>query len=278
MSLTGINILKTSRVRFLSGFLMLLFLSPNISAENNLWFSNKPPADEKRTSPSGMHGLSSMKGKRGMSFIVQWLRQGNQPLTSQYVHISDSDYEFFLYSPTAQDAKGEFLTDTKTAYLKYAGAEEGYYTAYFIQKHCSNDTLYVDIAKAEMLNHSCRNGHKNERKKIGPNIYPETIPAELVRKRNSVEDFHYFAASGDEVDYQFLINGKPVENAKLIFNTQTAWHKTLITNENGEATFQILQDYFSSWQELNNRKVFDYVIFGQATVLESGTYQNQTYS
>jgi len=176
------------------------------------------------------------------------------------------------------ETDGKFLTEGKIAFLTYASKEEGYYNGYLILKQVSNDTLYVNIAKAEMLNHSCRNGHKNVRKKIGPNVYSETIPAEIVRKRNSSENFHYFALSGDKIDYQFLLDGKPVENARLSFNTQTGWQKILLTDENGISTFQILQDYFSSWQELNNRKVYDYVIFGEITLPETGNYKGEDYS
>ena len=226
-----------------------------------------------------MHGLSSIKGKRGMSSIVQWLRQGTHPLNSNYIQLSDTNnYEFYFYSPKGKETKVQFSTNGKIATLTYPSKDEGYYNGYLIIKEVSNDTLYVNIAKAEMLNHSCRNGHKNVRKKIGPNTYPETVPAEIIRKRTSSENFHYFALSGDEVEYQFLIDGKPIEGVRLSFNTQTGWQKILLTDENGISTFQILQDYFSSWQELNNRKVYDYVIFGEITLKETGNYKGESYS
>jgi len=262
------------RVRMISGLLIFCFLIQTAFAENKIWFSNKPPSDDKRSMPSGMHGLSSVKGKRGTSSIVQWLRAGTHPITSNYIQLVDSDdFSFYLYSPTHKDSVGEF----KESYLMYVSKEEGYYNGYLIIKEVSNDTLYVDIAKAEMLNHSCRNGHKNVQNKKGPDIYPETIPAEIVRVRTLSENFHYFASSGDEIDYQFFINGVPFEGAQLSFNTQTGWQKVLNTNENGISTFQILQDYFSPWQELNNRKVYDYVIFGEITLHETGMYKGEKY-
>jgi len=70
---------KTKGVRFMSGFLVFCFLTQTAAAENNIWFSNKPPAGDKRSAPSGMHGLSSIKGKRGMLSVIQWLRQGTHP-------------------------------------------------------------------------------------------------------------------------------------------------------------------------------------------------------
>ncbi len=70
----------------------------------------------------------------------------------------------------------------------------------------------------------------------------------------------------------------PVENAKLTFNTQTGWQKVLTTDKSGKASFQILQDYFSSWQELNYRIVYDYVIFGDITLAQTGKYIDKNYS
>jgi len=273
------NIFKNKGVRLLGVLLLFSFLIQTVDAENHIWFSNKPPADDKRAAPSGMHGLSSIKGKRGSSSVIQWLRQGTHPLKSNYIQLSDTNnFEFYFYSPEEKETQGNFSTKGKIATLTYPSKEEGYYNGYLILKQVSNDTLYVNIAKAEMLNHSCRNGHKNVRKKIGPNAYPKTVPAEIIRKRTSSENFHYFALSGDEVEYQFLIDGEPVEGARLSFNTQTGWQKILHTDESGNSTFQILQDYFSSWQELNNRKVYDYVIFGDFTINESGNYKGEAYS
>ncbi|MFK5856768.1 MAG: hypothetical protein QM503_11600 [Bacteroidota bacterium] len=270
-----LNNYKSGGIRLIGGFILLCFVIESATSQNNIWFSNKPPEDDKRSTPSGMHGLSSVKGKRGSSSIVQWLREGTHPISSKYIQLTDNDvFEFYLYSPTGKDSVGEFKGD----YLTYASKEEGYYNGYLILKHVSNDTLYVNIAKAEMLNHSCRNGHKNVQNKKGTDVYPSTIPAEIIRERTLSENFHYFASSGDVIDYQFVVDGKPIKGADLIFNTQTGWQKKLITNEDGISSFQILQDYFSPWQEINNRKVYDYVIFGNITIPKTGTYNGHNYS
>lgn len=269
---------KFTVARLIVGLLIFCIVIQTAVAENNIWFSNKPPPDNKRSALSGMHGLSSTKGKRGMSFVIQWLRQGDNPLTAKYIQLPDTNnFEFYLYSPAGEET-GQFSINSKNAFLTYASTEEGYYNGYLIVKHVSNDTLYVDVAKAEMLNHSCRNGHKSVRKKIGPDTYPNTVPAEIIRERNLSENFHYFASSGDNINYQFSVDGKAVEGARLSFNTQTGWKKILLTDENGNCTFQILQDYFSLWQELNNRKVYNYVIFGETTLPQIGNFNGDDYS
>ncbi len=261
------------------GFLLFLILNQPVVAQEIIWFSNVPPTSEKNIVPSGMHRLSSIKGKRGQSSIIQWFRKGNSVERADYFQMTDQDvFEFYMFSPSQEQIEGKFVTKDSTSFFTYASKEEGYYNAYFIEKEISGDTLYVGIAKSEMLNHSCRNGHKNVRKIIGPHVYPDIISAEITREREFTEDFHYFATSSDEIEYQLQINGKAVKGANLTFVTQTNWHKTLKTNKDGFVTFQIIQDYFSPWQELNNRKIYYYLIYSEITLSEKGVYNENEYS
>lgn len=263
----------------ISMFLILLFFIQPAVSQEIIWFSNTAPKDNDKISTYGMHRLSSIKGKRGQSSIIQWLRQGTNPLEAEYIEIAEENsFEFYLFSPSQKKVEGKITTKGNSSFFTYASKEEGYYNAYLLVKKVLGDTLHVDIAKSEMLNHSCRNGHQNVRKIIGPYTYPETIPAEVVRKREFSEDFHYFATSSDVVDYNFLVNGKAAIGAKLTLITQTDWHKTLRTDEAGVATFQFIQDYFSAWQELNNRKIYDYLIYGEITLSEPGSYKGKDYS
>ena len=75
-----------------------------------------------------------------------------------------------------------------------------------------------------------------------------------------------------------MLNGKPVKGADLTLVTQTDWNRTLKTNEEGSSTFQLIQDYFSPWQELDNRKIYDYLLLGEITLQEQGNYKGNGYS
>jgi len=264
---------------FISVLLVCFFLIQPMVAQEINWFSNMPPEGEKKIVTNGMHRLSSIKGKRGQSSIIQWLRQGTNPEEAKYIQLSDSlAFDYQLFSPSKKQLKGELITKGGKSFFMYASKEEGYYNAYLIQKEVVGDTLNITVAKSEMLNHSCRNGHKLVRGIVGPHIYPETIPVEIIRTRLLAEDLHYFATSSDEVEYQFLVNGKPVKGANLTLVTQKNWNKTLKTNEEGKSTFQFIQDYFSSWQELNNREIYNYLIYGDVTLPEKGNYKGSEYS
>ena len=273
--------IKYSRLKIIliNGFLIVITLIQPLLAQEVLWFSNTPPKHEKKITTSGMHRLSAIKGKRGRSSVIQWLRKGNSVENAVYSEIVDEEnFEFYLFSPTQKKIESEFTTKHISSFFMYSSKEEGYYNGYFISKKVIGDTLQVIIAKSEMLNHSCRNGHKNISRIIDPFIYPETIPVEIIRKREFTEDFHYFATSSDEVAYTLLLNGKPVEDANLTLITQTDWRKTLKTNRDGNCTFQLIQDYFSPWKELDNRKIYYYLMYGEITVQEKGIYNEKEYS
>jgi len=271
--------IKKPKYVFASILLVCFFLTQPVVAQEISWFSNMPPAGEKKIVTNGMHRLSSIKGKRGQSSIIQWLRKGTNPEEAAYVQISDpKTYEFLLFSPSKKQIEGKLITKGGKSFFTYASKEEGYYNAYLIQKEVLGDTLNVTVSKSELLNHSCRNGHKLIRGIVGPHLYPEIIPAEIKREREFTEDLHYFATSSDNVEYQFLVNGKPVEGANLTLVTQKNWNKTLKTNKEGKSTFQFIQDYFSSWQELNNREIYYYLLYGEVTLPEQGNYNGLPYS
>ena len=75
--LRKLKINRKSGLVIVSGLLISLFLNQPVVAQEIIWFSNTPPKADKKIVPDGMHRLSSLKGKRGQSSIIQWLRRGN---------------------------------------------------------------------------------------------------------------------------------------------------------------------------------------------------------
>ena len=261
-----------------AGVLMLVFIFQTVAAKDVLWFSNIPPESSKKVRFSGMHRLASIGGRRGAK-VIQWLRMGDDVEHARYVAPGrNDDYAFYFFSPQQTPDTAKFVTRGKSAFFTFANKKEGYYNAYLVVKKLSGDTLYVSVAKDELLNHSCRNGHKNVRRHIGPWTYPEYVTFELVRERTLKENFHYFASSGDILRYQLILDGKPLRNASVTMVTQTGWKKMLKTGENGYVEFQLIQDYFSPWKELNRRKIYYYLIYGEITVPQQGEYMGKPYS
>ncbi|MCF6242426.1 MAG: hypothetical protein L3J74_13890 [Bacteroidales bacterium] len=288
--------------------IMALFLIQSIYAQEIIWLSNTPPASMKdNVRASGMHRLSALKKgdtkkkkvyktnadstkkfkrkKKKSSYssygavtnYVQWIRKGNSIQKPAYICIDDStDYQLKLISPTGNEEKIE-LVKSKNCYLKFELNEEGYYNAYLIIKKAIGDTLYINIAKAELLSHSCRNGHHKKLEARPVMHYPEITEFEIIRERHPWEDFHYFSSSGEKESYKAFYKDKVAENVKITLYTEKGWSKTMHTDKNGKVNVQFLQDYFSKWQELNKRKIHYYMLAAEYTVQDTNEYKGKTY-
>ncbi len=296
-------------------FILIIFsiVLTKVQAQEVIWLSNTPPDFmKKQVKSSGMHRWSAIKQDRnnnqytnkkknykksdkdssktrannkanrrqyygGSTKYVQWIRQGSSVTNASYICLNDStDYTITLMSPVSKKEPIELIKE-KTCYLKFEMNEEGYYNAYLIIKKPVGDTLFINIAKAELLNHSCRNGHHKKLEARPVMHYPKITDFEIVRKRHPYEDFHYFSASGAEEKYQALFKGEAVEGAKITVNTQKGWSNTVYSDKDGIVDIQFIQDYFSNWQELNKRKIHYYLLEAEYTVKKDIEYKGSTY-
>jgi len=261
-------------------FLLLIFSASKLEAQEVIWLSNSPPAHKKKASATyGMHKLSALRGKRGSMSVVQWVRSGHSVEGSRYI-TKDFGQELspYIFSPSGEKIEAKFEVGEKETSLSYNGNLEGFYNEYLVGKKIGGDTLYITVAKAELLNHVCRNGHKHVLKGLPAKIYPKEIPFEIVRERIAREDFHTFIASGDEIVFTTYLEGKTVENATLSLFTQKDWEKTQPTDKNGQSRFQFVQDYFSTWKEFNNRNINYYLLKGEITIAQEGIHNEQVYN
>jgi len=209
---------------------------------------------------------------------IQWLRKGSSIDDAEYICLNESiGYQLTLISPEGEKEDIE-LVKNKTCYAKFELNEEGYYNAYLIIKKDLGDTLNINIAKAELLNHSCRNGHHKKLEARPVNYYPEITDFEIIRQRNPHEDYHYFTSSGDTETYKALFEGKPLAGVKVKINTEKGWSKTQYTNENGELNAEFIQDYFSKWRELNTREIYYYMLEADYTLKKDIHYKGKDYT
>jgi len=267
--------------KFLVLILYFMVIGSNFSVFGSkiLWLSNIPPAErQKEISTNGMHKLSSLNIGRGKVKIVQWVTIGENVFNSTYLKNSESrDNTIYCFTPHG-DAQDCFMDSSKIYQeLTFSNPIEGYYNLYLVKKKIRNDTLFIRTAKAELLNHSCRNGHKDVDKKILPRIYPEVIPLEITRQRNRLENLHFFMASGDKVCYKVYKSSKPLKDASITFISNQGWKKTVKSNDKGEAVIQVIQDYFSAWQDIDNRNIYTYLLLVEYTSEEQGIYKGESY-
>jgi len=217
---------------------------------------------------SGMQKYYAMPGKYGKEKFILWPAKGNSLTEVEYMDsLTVKKSQFYLFSPDREYEKYS-LKNTKSGYaFLYDFGKEGYHNAYMINKYLIHDTLFIMISKAERLSHKCRNGHKDVQKKIEPLIYPNLIPFEMIRLRMKPgENYHFLLESGNHVTFKVLHRGKEVKGAEVTFTTNKDWHKTIITNKKGTATFQVPSDYFPSMGELKQKKVSYYLVKAKFTV------------
>lgn len=287
--------------------LNFLFAGVYANAQEPIWLSNTPPESmEEVIRTSGMHRYSALDTRKtkkqarpvkkdstakkqnnrrsgGRSYMtatkyVHWMRKGSSVKDAKYICLEEeTDYELHLFSPTGEKKEIDYVKGSP-CYLKFEMNEEGYYNAYLNIRSTKGDTLFVKIAKAELLSHSCRNGHHKKLEARPVNTYPKVSEFEMYRKRHPYEDFHYFTFSGGDETFKTIYLGKPVSGAKVRINTEKGWSKTMLSNEDGEVNTEFIQDYFSEWKELEHRKIFYYMIEAEYIIKNSVNYKGKDYS
>ncbi len=271
---------------------IVILWSIEIYSQEPIWLSNQPPKEiSRKYKYSGMHRYCAIRQKTddangrnrhgtwGKSTdYVQWLRKGKSVAHSQYYLPSkNTEVDIKLKDPFGKGAKIELIKDS-LAYIKFQLEDEGRYNAYVIIKEPVNqDTLLINIAKAELYSHSCRNGHSKKIINRPVKYYPDITDFEIIRIRKSDESLHHYTSSGDNEIFQVLYKGEPLKNVSVKIYTQKAWNKTLKTDKNGQVNIDFIQDYFSKIQELNRRKTYYYLVQADLMVEDSIQYQGKTY-
>ncbi len=215
--------------------------------------------------------------KRPSTKYAHWLREGSSIKDSKYVSLADStDYQLIMMSPEGKSESIELVKD-KASYAKFELNEEGYHNAYLIIKKGLGDTLHINISKAELLSHSCRNGHHKKLEARPVRYYPEISEFEVIRQRHPYEDYHFFTSSGDTETFKTILDGEALEGVKVTINTEKGWSRTLMTDKNGEINTEFIQDYFSNWKELNTRKIYYYMLQADYTLKKDIHYNGKDY-
>jgi hypothetical protein len=224
-----------------------------------------------------MHKLSSIRGERGSTKVVQWLRNGQSVEESPYIE-ADSNASLILFNPNKERVEIETITNQNSSSFIFRNSDEGYYNLFYLTESAVSDTLLVSCASRELLSHSCRNGHAKEQKFVPYQTFSETIPLQVVRERTKQDDLHYFVASGGYVTFRALYKGKPAKNVKMTLISQKDWKKVIYTDEDGLAAFQIIQDYFTDWNVFDVKKIHNYLLVAEKTIAESNEHESTVTS
>ena len=221
------------------------------------------------------HGGRILLRKADGAFGKQlWLRSDEQYLKSSSP-AAMGDYQ--VLDTQGQTLAHEIIKKGRKASIRFFMPDEGYYNAYHVARTVIGDHLNIDVAKAEVLKHSCREGHEHYPAHKTPKTWSEA-PIEIVRLRESEDNFHTRRQWGDKLKFKILRAGEPYPKARVTLETGSGWAKTADSDENGIATFQIIRDYFPEGEKFERRHRERYTITAEIIADEAGQLNAQVFS
>jgi hypothetical protein len=249
-------------------FVLMLFWA-RLAVCESLWFSDNSPH-------VGHGGLKQAHGgavevRRGVYHKHLWLRQGEMPQSARFIRDEPPLTPLLLVDTHGGISEQRIIKDPQSGALKVdiAMPDEGFYNAYLIRQRVADGARQVEIAKAEVLKHSCREGHDHVQEKMPPR-HNGDVPLEIVRERLPQENFHTLLGHGDGVTFQVLRQGRPQAGVIVTFTTAQGWSKAAVTDQDGRVSYTLIRDYYPLWHEFEKRHAQPYLVNAVYTLPEAG--------
>jgi hypothetical protein len=255
--------------------LCALFFCTSAFADEPLWLSDAAPHGHGNRS-RGHSG--PVEVRRGIYFKRLWLRKGATPKGADYITQADDTPSLVLIDTAGEIAEKalERGGGVGAFNVEFAMPDEGFYNAYVEQRRVAGDVLEVQVAKAEVLKHSCREGHDHVEEKMPPRHHT-AMPLEIVRERKPKEDFHTRLGHGDEISFTVLRNGTPLPGAQVTLTSGQGWSKRLVSDEAGRVSYTMIRDYYPPWSLFEKRHAQPYLVNALYTLPEVGEINGQPY-
>lgn len=258
--------------RVMLGLLLGMSLANNLPASETYWLSDIAPTKEQAKKMRPSHGGLVIRGRDGYTKKL-WLRKGEDILNSSY--ISQSEVPLVLVSPESQQSEMAF-SNKEFADVAFKMPEEGFYNLFMVDKQIKDGVLQETVIKNESLNHNCRAGHDHVKEKMPP-LFFDGVTFDIVRERLPRETFHTHMGSGDIITYKVLLNGNPVGGADVTMVTNKGWSKTVKTNPEGRASFEMIRDYYPAWHEFKKRNMETFLVIAEYDSVDGGVYEGENY-
>lgn len=257
-----------------------------------LWMSDVAPRRDKDSVKATVPVAAekAMKLRDGMDSVIGgdeggsssgtkrlWLRQGDEPARAGYAEAAALSGGVTLLDGRGMRTQAAPSATGDMAQVRCELPEMGFYNAYFTRQSVQGDTLWVQSAKAELLNGTCC-------KKL-PDIDPArmrgfgdpTRPLELVRAHQDDEKLFTRMVSGDRVAFTVLRMGQPLPGAQVTMLTQMGWQKRAVADADGRVEFTLIRDYFPDWKDFRRYTKETFVVVADVEVAEGGHLAGRTY-
>ncbi len=225
-----------------------------------VWFSDQPPNAEWSKRARHAHGGMVERGRGGVYVKRLWLREGAIPASATYTRPGENG-SLSVFGVDGKNVTPELFKVDSGGGITFPMPDEGFYNAYFVERSVEDDVLETSIVKAEVLKHSCGEGHdpKFTASRMPPRGYAG-VALDIIRERLPGEDFHTRMKSGDKVAFRVHYEGHPAVGADVSLTTQAGWTKRMQTDENGRAVFELIRDYYPAWNDFDKRHYESFLV------------------
>lgn len=271
-----------SPVHFIALLLAAPLFVPNAvqAAPELFWLTDTAP---KKNQPSAAHAHGNtdavMNGEEADTIHSAikhlWFRVGDQLADAAYLDANAFPGQLLLIDALGKRSTVDQVPASGLAHNKMEFKELGFNNAYARRELMSEQTLWVQTAKAEVLKGSCceREVAPEQLKAISD---PEQ-PLELVREHMDKEKLFTRIVSGDTLQFTVLGRGQPLAGVPVTMLTQQGWQKKAKSNEQGVVEFTLIRDYFPAWNDFRRRTKESYVLVADHEVTESGMFQGSAF-
>jgi len=239
-----------------------------------LYFSLTNPNEKDQNSSSKR--MFSHGDKKVVPTKKVWLVYGDELNESKLA--PQMNIESFYYD-TKQNLH-ETKVDNSRGVTTYSFEipNNGYYNIFAKNETLSNDTLFYRVAKMEYL-HASHTSEEHYTKSIKNRVQTDKSDIDIILIKDKNENsFFYKHSMGDELCFQAFLHGKPINNADITIQMSSGWSKHIKTDEDGMARFQIIRDYFPTWEEFDKRDQEEFLLTLTYTQEEVGKFQGGEYS
>lgn len=251
-----------------------------------LWLTDAPIRREGRA--GGWPGAGRQAGMSGMAGMAEggpdsvatkrvWLRQGGNPSSARP---ATGDETALLQAPDGTASELPVAPHGGPYNVTFLTPAQGYYNVYLIRRALDQDTLAVTAAKVEVTRGGMGHGlSKEETARLVPARTDARVPVEIVRERKADEALFTRVNYGDEIAFQVLRNGTPVQNARVTFTSGRGWSNSVQSDEDGRAVFTVIRDYYpDAWRLFDKRHRETYLVAASFASPDAGAYQGGKYA
>ncbi|MCB4359814.1 hypothetical protein [Quatrionicoccus australiensis] len=271
-----------SPVHFVALLLAVRLFVPGAAqaAPELFWLTDSVP---KKAQPAAVHAHGNtdavMNGEEADTIHNAtkhlWFRVGDQLADAAYLDAKEFSGQLLVLDALGMRSTVDQVPASGLAHSKMEFKELGFNNAYARRELLSEQTLWVQTAKAEVLKGSCCE------REVAPEqlkaISDPDQPLELVREHMDKEKLFTRIVSGDTLQFTVLGRGQPLAGVPVTMLTQQGWQKKAISNEQGVVEFTLIRDYFPAWNDFRRRTKESYVLVADREVAETGMFQGNAY-